>query len=178
MQPQTDPSKLQKSGRTLVIRWIMLWVAFYISSIVVYNASYPWTSNLLVNTLQVKPASLMVGWTLPDHQVRADRSVICTDRIQMDVARGCDGIEAWLLMATAFLAYPMSWRNRLGGIGWGSLLMFSLNYVRIVTMFHVIIRRPFWFDFVHDTLWQGGLVIACLLFVLQRLKPRSGRDVA
>lgn len=178
VKTKTDPAKAKKSGRMLVIRWISLWVAYYAISIAAYNASYPWTCGLLVHDLQVKPASVMAGWTLPGQAVRAERSVIFTDAVRMDVARGCDGIEAWLLMATAFLAYPMPWKSRFSGIGWGSLLVLSLNYARIVSMFHVIIHQPAWFDFVHDTLWQGGIVIACMVFALHRLKPGSRDGIA
>ncbi len=150
-----------------------LWLVLYLASVVLYNVSYSRTSSLLVHALQVKPAAILLDLTLAGDKVRSEGSIIFTETVRMDIARGCDGIETWLLMVTAFLTYPMSVNKRVGAVAWGSLIVFVLNYIRIVSMFYVVIRRPGWFDFVHDTLWQGGMVMVCLLFVHHWLKPRT-----
>jgi exosortase/archaeosortase family protein len=84
----------------------------------------------------------------------------------MDILRGCDGVEPWLLMITALLAMPASWRRRLGGVAAGTLLIFSLNLLRIVSLFHLTLYEPAWFEVAHGMVWQSVMVLAATIFSL------------
>jgi exosortase H (IPTLxxWG-CTERM-specific) len=55
----------------------------------------------------------------------------------VEIRRGCDGVVASILLISACLAYPFSWRNRLTGVLLGYTLIFVLNMLRIVVLFFV-----------------------------------------
>ena len=156
------------------MRWVALWLVLYATSLIGYNASYAFTRDVLVYHLQVRPATWIAALTLPGHPVWHDQTSLMTTGIAMEIRRGCDGVEAWLLLVTAFLVFPDSWRRRLRAILYGTALIFTLNLVRIVSMLHIVIARPEWFDLAHGLVWQSIMVLSAAVFVLVQLEAKSG----
>lgn len=146
----------------------------YSVSLIGYNASYAFTRDVLIYHSQVRPAAWIAGLTLPGHPVRHDQTSLMTPGIAMEIRRGCDGVEAWLLLVTAFLVFPDPWRKRLRAILYGTALIFVLNLVRIVSMLHIAIARPDWFDVAHGLVWQSIMVLSAAVFVLVQLEPKPG----
>jgi exosortase/archaeosortase family protein len=74
------------------------------------------------------------------------------------------------------LVLPDPWRRRMRGLLLGTALIFVLNLMRIVTMFHIVIRRPEWFDLAHGLIWQSIMVLSAAVFVLWHVEgSRAGR---
>ena len=153
------------AARRLII-WLVLWAVLYVFSVFLYNFSYPVTLEVLIYYLQVEPAAWLLQLTLPDHEIISDDAVIKTGRKALEVMRGCDGIEAWLLLATSLAVFPMSWRRRLRSLVLGSVLIYSLNLARIVSLFHIMLSKPEWLDLAHGLIWQSIMVLSALGFVL------------
>jgi exosortase/archaeosortase family protein len=151
-------------------RWILLWLVLYAAAIVAYNASYAFTRNVLIFNLQVRPAAWIVAMTLPGEPIGRDEEAIFAPGLRMEIRRGCDGMEAWLLLMTALVVFPMPWSRRARAMLSGTALVFGLNLLRIVSMFHLVRWRPEWFDVVHGLIWQSVMVLAAGLFVLSRFE--------
>lgn len=156
-----------QSGRLL--RWLAVWLVLFVAGLLAYNASYGVTRGILVHQLQVRPAAWMLGKTLPGVSITAREDAVVSPQLTLELRRGCDGIEAWLLMVTALLAYPGTWRWRARSALWGTLLIYLLNLLRVVSIFHLVRHRPEWFDLVHGLIWQGLMILAACCFVLVRL---------
>ena len=79
------------------------------------------------------------------------------------------------MLATALLACPMSLVRRLRGIAIGTLLVYSLNLIRMVSVFHVALTRPDWFVLAHEFVWPTAIVLAAMAFVLVQFEslPRG-----
>jgi exosortase family protein XrtM len=147
-----------------------LWLLLYAASLIGYNASYAFTRDVLIYHSQVRPATWIAARTLPDRPVWHDRTSLMTTGIVMEIRRGCDGVEAWLLLVTAFMVFPNSWRRRLRAILYGTVLIFTLNLIRIVSMLHIVIARPQWFDIAHGLVWQSIMVLSAAVFVLAQME--------
>jgi exosortase/archaeosortase family protein len=150
---------------------LVLWLALFAGSTLLYNLTFHRTSPVLVRWLQVAPSAVLLEWTLPGVAVTRLPTALRIPGLEVQLLRGCDGMEAWLMLMSALLVFPFPWRRRLLGALWGSLLVFGLNLLRIVSLFHVALRRPDWFEIAHSVLWQSAMVIAVAAFILAWFRP-------
>lgn len=153
------------------------WSLLYAGSLLLYNASYDWTRDGLIFQLQVRPSAWLLEQTLPERSIIPVIDSIQTPGLTLEIRRGCDGVEAWLLLVTALVLFPMPWRRRVRSLVWGTVLIFSLNILRIVSLFHIALFRPGWFEIAHGLVWQSGMVLAAALFVLTWLEEPAPRPM-
>lgn len=97
----------------------------------------------------------------------------------ISIERGCNGVEAVIILIAAMLAYPAPWRYKLIGIGLGFLAIQALNLVRIISLFYIGQWNRIWFDWFHLYLWQALIVLDALVAFLIWLRwlPRGTRPV-
>ncbi|MBN8728597.1 MAG: exosortase H [Xanthomonadales bacterium] len=93
----------------------------------------------------------------------------------VSIERGCNGIEAVIILVAAMLAFPAGWKHRLAGIGAGFLAIQVLNLVRIISLFYLGQWNRVWFDWFHLYLWQALIILDALVVFLLWLRwlPRS-----
>ena len=99
-------------------------------------------------------------------------------RYSMDIALGCDGLEAACLYLAGVLAFPTSWRSRLIGFAFGVPLIQAINLARLVGLYYIGLYLPSVFDGVHDYVAQSIVILlstAILIFWLQRFGVRHQR---
>lgn len=147
------------------------WLGLYLVALILYNVTYPVTSGVMIHRLQVVPAVRILEFTLPETTFLYHAATIRTQFLEMQILRGCDGVEAWLMLVAALLVFPMPWRHRCWGIFWGTALVFTLNLIRIVSLFHLVLRKPEWFDMAHGMVWQSLMVLGAAAFALAWLEP-------
>src|SRR5262252_4261153 len=89
-------------------------------------------------------------------------------RYPLRIIRGCDAVDAQILLVAAILAtHACSWRRRVGGAVAGVALVTVANVVRICSLYYVGYFLPGSFEFFHHELWPLVLiVIAAGTFVL------------
>jgi exosortase H (IPTLxxWG-CTERM-specific) len=88
----------------------------------------------------------------------------------VSIERGCNGIEAVIILVSAILAFPAPWRHKLIGLGLGFLAIQALNLVRIVSLFYLGLWSPVWFKWFHEYLWQALIVLDALIVFLVWLR--------
>ena len=93
----------------------------------------------------------------------------------ISIERGCNGVEAVIILVSAMLAFPAPWKHRLAGIGLGFLAIQALNLVRIISLFYLGQWNRMWFDWFHLYLWQALIVLDALVVFLLWLRwlPRE-----
>ena len=98
----------------------------------------------------------------------------------ISIERGCNGVEAVIILVSAMLAFPAPWKHRLVGIGLGFLAIQALNLVRIISLFYLGQWNRVWFDWFHLYLWQALIVLDALVAFLVWLRylPREPRPLA
>lgn len=91
------------------------------------------------------------------------------------VERGCNGVEAIIILVSAMLAFPASWKHRAAGIAVGFVAIQALNLVRIISLFYLGQWSRMWFDWFHLYLWQALIVLDALVVFLLWLRwlPRT-----
>lgn len=102
-----------------------------------------------------------------------------TGDFAISIERGCNGVEAVIILVSAILAFPAPWKYRLAGIGVGFLAIQAVNLVRIISLFYLGQWNRLWFDWFHLYLWQALIVLDALVVFLVWLrwlpheKPRT-----
>ena len=103
-----------------------------------------------------------------------------TTGFALSIERGCNGVEAVIILVSAMLAFPAPWKNRLIGIALGFVAIQVLNLVRIISLFYLGQWNRMWFDWFHLYLWQALIVLDALVAFLIWLRylPRQDASAA
>ncbi len=76
---------------------------------------------------------------------------------------GCDGTEGFALFGSAVLAAPVALGSRLVFLVIGSIVLFVVNTLRIVTLFMIGVFYPSTFKAMHMDLWPGFIIVTVLI---------------
>lgn len=96
----------------------------------------------------------------------------------ISIERGCNGLEAVIILVSAIIAFPAPWRYRALGIGLGFLAIQALNLVRIISLFYLGQWSRLWFEWFHLYLWQALIVLDALVVFLVWLRYMPRRPGA
>jgi exosortase H (IPTLxxWG-CTERM-specific) len=98
----------------------------------------------------------------------------------ISIERGCNGVEAVIILVSAMLAFPAPWKYKLAGIGLGFVAIQGMNLVRIISLFYLGQWNRVWFDWFHLYLWQALIVLDALVIFLVWLRylPRDEREAS
>lgn len=79
------------------------------------------------------------------------------------IERGCNGIEALIILFAAIFAFPAPTRNKLVGFTIGFFAIQVLNMVRIVSLFYLGQWNQVAFEWFHLYLWQALIILDALV---------------
>jgi exosortase H (IPTLxxWG-CTERM-specific) len=91
------------------------------------------------------------------------------------IEAGCNGVEAFLVLAAAILAFPAPWKHKLAGLAIGALAIQALNVVRVITLYYLGQWNAQAFEWAHLYAWQALIMLDALIVWLLwiRALPRS-----
>lgn len=167
--------RVKKPGIVFVARFFAALVAFYILIAVPAvndHVIVPFT-EVVVRTaaaiLRVMREPIVIGGT-----------VIRTPGFALDVRNGCNGVEAMMLLASAMIAFPATFRSRLSGLLVTSVAVQLLNLIRVSSLVWMGEHHRHAFDVVHVAVWQTVVILAAVsMFLFWSLKfARKPRTVA
>ena len=94
----------------------------------------------------------------------------------VSIERGCNGVEAVIILAAAIFAFPAPWKHKLAGFAVGFVAIQALNLVRIISLFYLGQWSMTWFEWFHLYLWQALIILDALVVWLLWLRylPRHG----
>lgn len=96
-------------------------------------------------------AALGVSHTLDDITLN-----FALDGFSFIVEPVCTGLELLAFYLGAVLAWRASMRSRLAALGAGVVLLFGMNVIRIISLYHARLHWPQWFDDFHVLFWQSA----------------------
>ena len=91
-------------------------------------------------------------------------------RFVIAIERGCNGIEAVIILFSAIIAFPGPWKHKAVGLVLGFLAIQAFNLLRIVSLFFLALWSREWFDVFHVYLWQALIVLDALIVFLVWLR--------
>jgi exosortase/archaeosortase family protein len=102
-------------------------------------------------------------------------SVVKSERFTMDIAMGCDGVEACCFFLAGVLAFPTLWRAKLTGLALGIPLIQLVNLGRLVGLFYAGVYLPSFEEELHVYVAQTVVILfstAVLVYWLERFATR------
>ena len=81
----------------------------------------------------------------------------------IQIAPGCNGVEAMIILLAAIIAFPAPFLYKLKGLFWGFLAIQALNMVRIISLFYLLQWDRNWFEWFHLYLWQALIILDALV---------------
>ncbi|MEJ2383366.1 MAG: exosortase H [Xanthomonadales bacterium] len=116
--------------------------------------------------------------TLFDDNVIAVANVIRdgTSGFGVRIERGCNGVEALIILFAAIFAFPAPLKNKLIGFAIGFVAIQGLNLVRIISLFYLGQWNQVAFEWFHLYLWQALIILDALVvwLIWLRTLPRAG----
>lgn len=98
------------------------------------------------------------------------------------IERGCNGVEALIILFAAIFAFPAPIKNKVIGFTIGFFAIQGLNLVRIVSLFYLGQWNQVAFEWFHLYLWQALIIMDALvvwlvwLRTLPQAKARRQRE--
>ena len=86
------------------------------------------------------------------------------------IERGCNGVEALIILFSAIFAFPAPLKNKLIGFAIGFVAIQGLNLVRIVSLFYMGQWNEVAFEWFHRYLWQALIIMDALVVWLVWLR--------
>lgn len=95
----------------------------------------------------------------------------------VSIERGCNGLEAVIILFAALVAFPAPWKHRAIGFAIGFVAIQALNLVRIISLFYIGQWSQVWFDWFHHYLWQALIILDALVvwLIWLRYLPRPAQ---
>lgn len=123
-------------------------------------------SEFFQNYLNVNArASVVILHLLGDDAIAKGTS-ITSSRFSVSIERGCEAIQVSMFFIIAVCAWPLpvSWRQRSLGLIVGTLLLMTLNLVRIVSLYYTGVYFPNAFEVMHLDVWQPAFILLAIFF--------------
>lgn len=102
------------------------------------------------------------------------------NQFAIQIANGCSGIEAAILLAAGVMAFPATWRQR--ALGWlaGTTAIMALNIVRVISLYYIGQYSMKWFDWAHLYAWDVLIMLdgVVVFFLWIRWLPPAQRSHA
>ena len=111
-----------------------------------------------------------------------DDNVIATGNVIRDkvsgfgvrIERGCNGLEAVIILFSAIFAFPAPFKNKLIGFVIGFFAIQLLNLVRIISLYYLGQWNYTAFEWFHLYLWQALIILDALVVWLIWLRTLPG----
>jgi exosortase/archaeosortase family protein len=132
--------------------------------------------RFLVEDLILKPATAMISALDPHDTIQLTDRTISSPGSKLHVTRGCEGVEIFLLLAAATLAFPASWKARAWGLGIGFLLAYALSLSRLAALHFTLRYMPNAWESLHGFVLPLGPIVLTTMYFLAwtgRQKQRS-----
>jgi exosortase H (IPTLxxWG-CTERM-specific) len=92
------------------------------------------------------------------------------------IERGCNGLEAVIILFAAIFAFPAPWKHKLIGFVVGFFAIQALNLVRIISLFYLGQWNYTAFEWFHLYLWQALIILDALVVWLIWLRKLPRRE--
>jgi exosortase H (IPTLxxWG-CTERM-specific) len=111
-----------------------------------------------------------------------DENVIATGNVIRDkvsgfgvrIERGCNGLEAVIILFSAIFAFPAPLKNKLIGFVAGFFAIQILNLVRIISLYYLGQWNYAAFEWFHLYLWQALIILDAMVVWLIWLRTLPG----
>lgn len=153
--------------RTTGLRFVLTFLfVFSILQGIMLKSEGTLIERIVIDRATVGVAALLIERLFPRDQVRASGPAIQSERVRLNVLRGCEGTEAMFLLIAAVVAYPAPWRTRLYAIAIGCAAAYGLNQLRILLLYMTVRDLRQYFELMHGYIAPTFTIVAIVVYFM------------
>ena len=141
-------------------------VIFLVLELIWIAARGSWVYRLIIDKLTVTSAVFFINIIDSSALAHALDASILTGGLAINILNGCEGIDILFLLLAVMLALPGSWLGKLQRILAMSILVLTLNIVRIVLLVMIARYHRQYFDLVHGFIAPLIMIAVSMLILL------------
>ena len=124
--------------------------------------------RFVVEDLILVPTTAAINVITPsEHVTLVGRTIASPGGANLRVTRGCEGIEMFLLLAAAILAFPAATaRHRFMGLAIGGVVAYVLSVTRLIALHYTLRYSPTAWEALHGLLLPLGPIVLLALYFL------------
>jgi exosortase/archaeosortase family protein len=115
--------------------------------------------RFVVEDLILVPTTALINTLTPAEHATLVGRVISSPASHLNVTRGCEGVEMFLLLASAIVAFPAAWRPRLKGLLLGFALAYLLSVLRLLALHYILHYSPSAWEALHGLVLPLGPIL-------------------
>jgi exosortase family protein XrtM len=167
--PATMRTTPWRFGLKFIVGFVLLTAAFESSRGTAFE-------RFLVEDFILKPTVSVINTLSPADHVELSGRTFVSGASRLRITRGCEGIEMFLLLLSAILAFPASLPHRARGLLLGSALAYLLTVARLITLHYVLRHRPGAWEALHGLVLPLAPVILISLFFMRWSARGAARE--
>lgn len=150
-----------------LIRMVGLFaLIFFVLQLGYQSARGTVVERIVIDVITIKPSVQIINWLAPGEQVRSSGSQLTSSTTRISVLNGCEGTEALFLIIAAILARRSGLTHTLVGLVLGTILIYSLNQLRIVGLYFALRQEPALFSALHGYIYPTSIIALGSLYVM------------
>ena len=123
--------------------------------------------RFVVEDLILLPTVHLINAVTPEEHAQLNGRTLSSPGSNLHVTRGCEGIEMFLLLIAAILAFPASIKRRLQGLLFGALLAYALSIARLMALHYILRYSPAAWEALHGLILPLGPIVLIALYFLR-----------
>lgn len=123
--------------------------------------------RFLVEDLILTPTAHLINAVTPNEHVELVGRTLSSPQSHLHVTRGCEGIEMFLLLIAAILAFPASFKRRAQGALIGTILAYALSMARLMALHYILRYSPRAWEALHGLVLPLGPIVLISLYFLR-----------
>jgi exosortase H (IPTLxxWG-CTERM-specific) len=151
------------NGRAGMVRFLWLFPVCLAAGFALLWAPFTRPATDAFTTLLVKASAFLVS--LFGGQAAAQQNVLRNPvtGFAITVEDTCNASNVVILLCAAVLAFPAHWRQKLKGLVAGTVVLYLVNFLRIISLFYLGQYNFTWFEFAHWYVWEGLMMLVTLV---------------
>jgi exosortase family protein XrtM len=131
--------------------------------------------RFVVERMILSPTTLLIDAVTPgEHVELVGRTLTSPDGANLRVTRGCEGIEMFLLLIAAMVAFPATLKRKAQGLLLGSILAYGLSVARLMALHYILRYEPATWEALHGLILPlGPVILLSLYFVHWSAGPQA-----
>jgi exosortase H (IPTLxxWG-CTERM-specific) len=152
-------------------RFVLIFAILLVSLFVFYLL--PWGERFMATPITSAVAKVSVTIMKLFDPTVASEGIAIFDSVTkqgITVVRGCNGMEAVIILFASVFAFPATMRQKFVGFIAGFFAIHALNIVRIVSLYYLARYSMTWFEWFHLYVWQMLIILDALVVWLLWLR--------
>ena len=140
----------RKQSHNLLKTALIFFILFGLLEVTYNTARDTNFSKFIIEQLTVATSASVLQVLIPGEEIISRNNRILSPSISLSIIIGCEGTEILFLLIAAIIALNVPLKHKIHGIIAGTVLVYILNQIRIVSLFFALKHNKSLFDALHS----------------------------